>query len=150
MSIFVGYLISRPLRYLSRISPNGRVRHKAFLRWVLVQSRSPCAPSILKNASGTVGIPLKRSASGASDQPRSVWTLEIVPWGLRNKSVDRITWMLTTLPTWYPRQAASNDYCIQRHDTSHQIRLPAEKYPIYWIGIVVICYLLLAITIDEQ
>ena len=36
-----------------------------FLRWVRVQSCSPDAPGIPKNASGTVGIPLKRGASGA-------------------------------------------------------------------------------------
>ena len=42
-----------------------RVWHKAFLRWVQAQGCSPDTPGGSKNASAPVGIPLKRSVSGA-------------------------------------------------------------------------------------
>ena len=50
-------------RYLSAVPPTERVWHKPFLRWVRAQGRSPDAPSIHKNVSGPVGIPLKMGAS---------------------------------------------------------------------------------------
>ena len=51
---------SRSQRYLSSVPPTGRMWHKAFLRWVRAQGLNPDAPGIRKNASGPVGIPLKR------------------------------------------------------------------------------------------
>ena len=53
-------------RYLSRVPPNGRVRHKAFLRWVRAQCRSSNTLGVPKKASGPVGIFLKRGASDAT------------------------------------------------------------------------------------
>ncbi len=51
-------------QYLSTVTPTGRMWHKAFLRWVREQGRSPDSPGDSKNASGPVGIPLKKGASG--------------------------------------------------------------------------------------
>ena len=55
--------------YLSSVPPTGRVWHKAFLRWVQTQDRSPHAPGISKNASNPVGIPLKGAPQVPGDKP---------------------------------------------------------------------------------
>ena len=72
-------------RYLSAVQPTGGVWHKAFLRWVRAQDRSPDAPSIPKNASGPIRIPLKSGASG--DKPNLPEEGESLgrcsPWGSR-------------------------------------------------------------------
>ena len=47
-------------RYLLCTSPNRRVRNKGFLRWIWAQGRTPDTADFPKNASGPVGIPLKR------------------------------------------------------------------------------------------
>ena len=49
--------------YLSFIPPTVRVWHKAFFRWVQAQGLSRDMPGSSKNASGPVGIPLKRGTS---------------------------------------------------------------------------------------
>ena len=46
--------------YLSIVPPTRPVWHKAFLRWVQAQGPSLDAPGGSKNASGPVGISLKK------------------------------------------------------------------------------------------
>ena len=52
-------------RYLLTTPPNGQMWHKVFFKVVQAQGQSPDASGIPKNASGPIGIPLKRGASGA-------------------------------------------------------------------------------------
>ena len=59
-------------RYWSYVPPTGRVWHKAFLRWIRSQGRSPDTPGGLKNASGYVGIPLKGRQAINLAHPRNV------------------------------------------------------------------------------
>ena len=51
-------------RYLTNVPPDGRVWHKAIFRWVQAQGRGPDASCSSKNASGPVGVTLKRGTSG--------------------------------------------------------------------------------------
>ena len=44
-----------------RSPPNGPVWHKPFLRWVWAQDCNQDTPGIPQNASGPVGIPLKKA-----------------------------------------------------------------------------------------
>ena len=50
--------------YLSAVPPTRRIQHKSFLKWVRAQGHSPHALTFCKSTSGSVGIPLKRGASG--------------------------------------------------------------------------------------
>ena len=62
--LFLLLLLSRFCRYLSFVPSIGRVWHRVFFRLVWAQDRSPDTPSIPQNASGLVGLPFKRGASG--------------------------------------------------------------------------------------
>ena len=74
------------LWYLSSVPPNGRVWHKAFLRWVRAQGRSPHVPGISKNATDPVGINLKRHLRRRAinqTSPKRVKAWWTAPWGQR-------------------------------------------------------------------
>ena len=59
----------------------GKCGTRPFLRWVLMLSLSPDAPSIPKNASGHVGIPLKRCISGVRQAINLTPPSRVKAWG---------------------------------------------------------------------
>ena len=62
--LLVFYYFVSILCYLSRTLPNGQVWHKAFYGWSGRSAVAPDTPGSSKIASGSVGIPLKKGASG--------------------------------------------------------------------------------------
>ena len=81
-------------RYLSVVPPTERVWQKAFLRWVRVQGCIPDTPGITKNASGPVGIPLKKGRLRLQainlTTPRRVKAWETPPPVARGMSSDEV------------------------------------------------------------
>ena len=61
---FVSYHLSVGICHAPH-TQTGECDTKPFLRWVWAQDCSPDTPDILKNASGSIGIPLKTRASDA-------------------------------------------------------------------------------------
>ena len=109
--------------YLSHVSPNGRVWHKGFLRWVRLQDRSLPTLSDPQNTRSPVGISLKKGTSGTTRLTKPL-RRGLEPEGRSPEAQGatffaRVAWM----PVFrYPCQTASTD-CHQNHDTLDLIRV---------------------------